>query len=139
MHENLRDHKHLTKSSSDRSFGLVFAAFFLIVALLPLWHGHSMRIWAGWVALVFFVFAIFLPFVLAPLNRLWARIGLVLHGIVSPIALAVLFYCFVAPIGIVMHLSGKKLLHLDFDHAAQSYWVERNPPGPDAESLRNQF
>lgn len=139
MHENLRDHKHLTKRSSDRSFGLVFTAFFLIVTLLPLWHGHSIRIWAAWVALVFLVFAIFLPFVLAPFNRLWAGIGQLLHGIVSPAALTVLFYGVVTPIGIVMRLSGKELLHLGFDRAARSYWVERNPPGPNAESLRDQF
>jgi hypothetical protein len=139
MHENLRDYSHITKYSSNRSFGLVFTTFFLIVSLLPLWYGNSMRIWAGWIALLFFVAAIFLPSVLSPLNHLWARIGQLLHRIVSPIVLAVLFYSVVVPIGIVIRMSGKKLLQLNFDRTARSYWVARNPPGPNADSLRNQF
>ena len=34
------------KPSSNRTFGLVFAAFFALVALLPLVRGHAVRRWA---------------------------------------------------------------------------------------------
>ncbi len=38
---------------SNRSFGLVFAGFFAIIALLPLIHGGALRWWGLTVAAVF--------------------------------------------------------------------------------------
>lgn len=139
MHENFQNYKQPAKNSSDRSFGLVFAAFFMIVAVLPLRHGQSVRIWAVGASLAFCVLAVFVPTILAPFNRLWAKFGLLLHGIVSPVALAILFYGVVTPVGFIMRLSGNDPLRLRFDRSARSYWIERAPPGPDAKSLKNQF
>ena len=126
-------------SSSDRNFGFVFAVFFLIVAMLPLLHGHEIKYWAAGLSVIFGVLSLLIPAVLAPLNYCWYRFGMLLHNIVSPITLAVLFYCVVMPTGLMMRLLGKDPLRLRFDHAANSYWIERTPPGPDAESLKNQF
>ena len=139
MHEHLRQHDLAQKGSSNRSFGLLFAAFFLIIALLPLLHNHGVRLWAVCASLVFCAISLAVPAILAPLNRLWTKFGVLLHNIVSPIALAILFYSIVTPIGLVMRLLGKDPLHLSFDPGATSYWIERIPPGPDAESLKNQF
>lgn len=139
MHEHIRHHEQASEGSSDRSFGLVFAALFLVVALLPLLQGHSVRLWAMGVSLSFGAIAFAIPATLAPLNRLWTKFGLLLHSIVSPIALGILFYGVVTPTGLVMRLLGKDLLRMRFDRSAASYWVERTPPGPDAESFKNQF
>lgn len=114
-------------------------AFFLIIALVPLLNGHSVRIWAVSVSLAFGAIALITPIMLAPLNRIWTKFGLLLHSIVSPIALAILFYGIVTPTGLAMRLLGKDPLRLRFDPIVPSYWIERTPPGPDAESLKNQF
>jgi hypothetical protein len=42
----MQDDKHPIKGSSDRSFGLVFAAFLLLVALAPLRHGEPVPTWS---------------------------------------------------------------------------------------------
>jgi hypothetical protein len=127
------------QGSSNLTFGLVFAVFFLIVGLLPLLHGHSMRIWALPVAAGFLVTALIMPSVLAPLNRLWTRFGQLLHRIVSPIALGILFFGVVTPTGLLMRLFGKDSLRLRLDKNAASYWIVRTPPGPEPESQTNQF
>ena len=31
------------------------------------------------------------------------------------------------------------LLNLEWDYEADTYWVERDPPGPSPESIKNQF
>ncbi len=139
MHEHTPRHTTPAPSSSDRSFGMVFTAFFAIVGLLPLLNGHGMRSWALGLAALFLLLALAVPRTLAPANRLWTKFGLLLHRIVSPVALGVLFFCVVTPTGILMRLFGKDLLRLRFDPAARSYWIERKPSGPDAESLKNQF
>jgi hypothetical protein len=139
MLEGLPRKHNIKNGSSDRTFGLVFAAFFLVIGLLPLLHGHVLRIWALLLAVAFLVVAMISPVILSPLNRLWTRFGLLLHSIVSPVALAILFYGVVTPTGLLMRLFGKAPLCLRLDKDAASYWIERTPPGPEPESLKYQF
>jgi hypothetical protein len=88
---------------------------------------------------VFLALALLAPASLGPFNRIWAKFGQLLHRIVSPVALAILYYCVVTPTGLLLRLLGKDVLRLHFDKAAASYWIPRTPPGPAAESLKNQF
>ena len=139
MHEHTPRHTSQIQSSSDRSFGFVFAAVFLIIALYPLLHASGIRIWAVVISGLFLLLAALVPQILAPANRLWTKFGMLLHRIVSPLALGVLFFLVVTPTGLLMRLFGKDPLRLRFDPAADSYWIKRDPPGPAADSLHNQF
>ena len=76
---------------------------------------------------------------LAPFNALWFRFGLLLHRVVSPVILALLFFTTVAPVGLLMRAFGKDPLRLKKDRAADSYWILREPPGPSPESMKQQF
>src|SRR3989304_4242440 len=124
---------------SNRSLGLVLAAFFAIMGLLPLLFGDALRLWALAVGAVFLLAALAFPAVLAPLNRVWTKFGLLLHKVVSPIVLGIMFYLVVTPTGLLMRLFGKDSLRLKLDRQLGSYWIERTPPGPAPESLKDQF
>jgi hypothetical protein len=137
-HENLVREQHV-EPSSDRAFGLVVAGVFLLVALGPLRHGHAPRWWAFAVATVFALIALLQPVLLARLNLLWRKLGLLLGKVVSPIALAILFYGVITPLAVVMRLTGKDPLRLKLDPDADTYWISRNPPGPPPNSMNNQF
>lgn len=138
-HEFRAPEQEVVKISSERSFGFVFAGFFTIVAAFS-WYlgGHR---WPYYLAagLAFLVVALVVPRVLAPLNKLWAKFGLLLHMIISPLILAMLFYVFITPIGFLMRLTGKDPMRRSFEPAAKSYWIDRDPPGPKPESFKNQF
>ncbi len=127
------------QGSSDRSFGIVFAVVFALIGLLPLVFGHPVRLWALAIGAGFLVVALVVPRVLSPLNRLWLRFGLLLHKIVSPLVLGIMFFLVITPIGLLMRAVGKDLLRLKFDKRSSSYWIERLPPGPPPESLKDQF
>jgi len=127
------------KPSSDRSFGLVIATFFLIVGFWPLVRAEPMRWWALGVAAVFVVLALSWTAALAPFNKAWIKLGILLYRIVSPVVMAVLFYVTVTPIGVLMRMLGKDPLRLQRDPDAASYWIHRTPPGPAPESMKNQF
>ena len=64
------------KVGSDRNFGLVLAAGFTLIALLPLLHGGNFRAWAIIVATIFLVPAIFVsplaPSSEPPMVQIWA-------------------------------------------------------------------
>jgi hypothetical protein len=130
---------HDVKASSDRSFGSVFTAVFLIVSLWPLLSGGPLRWWSLIVAAVFLLVTLFAPVFLALPNRLWLRFGLLLNRIISPVVLAFLFYVVVTPMGLLMRMFGKDNLRLHRSSADESYWIKRDPPGPKPDSLNNQF
>jgi hypothetical protein len=129
----------ITEGSSNRSFGIIFAILFAVVGLLPLYSGSSVRSWSLVTCTVFLLCALFLPSVLAPLNRAWSWFGLQLHKIVSPIVLGIMFFLVITPIGLAMRAFGKDPLRLKFDKVSNSYWIERMPPGPLPESFKDQF
>lgn len=137
-HENLIREEHV-EGSSDRTFGLVMAAAFVVVACWPLLSRAGVRWWAIAIAAVFAVLSLARPALLSGLNRQWMKLGLLLGKIVSPIALGVLFYAVLTPMGFVIRALGKDPLKLKFDPAAESYWQRRTPPGPPPDSMTNQF
>jgi hypothetical protein len=62
-----------------------------------------------------------------------------MYKVVNPLVMGLMFYLCVAPIGIFMKLLGKDPLRLKYDRQVNSYWIERRPPGPAPETMRNQF
>ena len=124
---------------SDRSFGFVFAAAGAVIGLLPLRRGGSVRWWALAAGGVFLLLAIAMPGVLQPLNRAWFQFGLLLGKIVNPIVLSLLFFFLFTPAAVLFRLFGKDLLRLKPVPGAKSYWIQRQPPGPDGESMSAQF
>lgn len=137
-HEDL-SRAQTVKASSDRFFGMTFFAVFLIIALWPLLAQGAVRPVALGIALAFLAVSLAAPAWLAPLNRLWLKFGELLHRITSPIILGVMFFGVITPVGWLMRLAGKDLLRMKFDRDAPSYWIRREPPGPDKTSLKRQF
>jgi len=139
MHELTHKYSAEIKNSSDRAFGLVFSAVFTLISLYPLIGGGAIRVWSLAAASLFLALALSAPSVLSHANQLWTKFGELLHHIVSPVALGIVFFLAVLPIGLLMRLFGKDPLRLKIDRNASSYWINRDPPGPAAESLNNQF
>ncbi len=138
IHEDL-ERRQEVKAGSERGFGLVFTAVFAIVALWPLLAGGGVRWWAAALAGVFAFAAVAAPKALAPLSRLWFRFGLVLHKVVNPLVMGLLFFSTVTPMALALRLFGKDPLNRRFDADAETYWIERDPAGPAPETMRNQF
>ena len=138
IHENLSRQDEV-KIGSNRSFGFVFTVVFAVVGALPLLDGEFVRWWAFVVAGLFLAVSLFVPRLLKPLNKLWFRFGLLLHKIVTPVIMGLLFFTTITPIALFIRLTGKDPLRLRFDPDAKSYWIERDPPGPEPETMRYQF
>jgi Saxitoxin biosynthesis operon protein SxtJ len=136
-HEDL-SRTHEVRASSNRSFGWVFTAVFMVVAVSPLLSGGALRWWSLLVSAGVALITVAAPRLLALPNRLWQRFGLLLNRIISPVALAILFYAVLTPLGTLLRLLGKDSMRLRRD-SGTSYWIKRDPPGPKPESLNHQF
>ena len=138
LHENL-EARHEPGGSTDMGFGLVMAAFFAVVALLPLRAGHPVRLWALGAAACLLALALARPSLLHVPNLMWGRLGLLLGKVVNPIVLSLMFYLVFTPAALCLRLAGKDLLRLKKQRNCKSYWIPRDPPGPPPESMRLQF
>ena len=127
------------RTSSDRAFGVVFSGVFTVIGLWPLLGGGPPRWWSLVVAAVLVALAWLRPLWLAPLNRWWTRFGLLLHRIVSPIIMGVLFFAVITPFGLGWRLVRRDPMSLRFDSEASTYWIRREPPGPPPASIERQF
>jgi hypothetical protein len=145
FHEDF-SRKEEVKGSSDRSFGLtvggILAAIAVVRTLLHMWHGTAagaFEMALGGIGLVLIGFGLVAPARLAPLNRAWTKLGLILFKVVNPVVLGLIYLTTIGPIGLLMRLTGRDLLSLKIDRQAASYWVVREPPGPAPETMVDQF
>ncbi len=125
--------------ASNRSVGIVLACVFGMIGAWPLLNNAPSRSWALGLACGLIVLALVMPRALTPVAWLWLGLGRVLHMIVSPLILFLLYVFTVIPTGFYLKLTGKDPLRLKRDPGATSYWIKRDPPGPDPASLPLQF
>jgi len=123
------------KIGSNRSFGIVFFVFFLLISLYPLLHGADAKLWLLIVSVIFLFLGLINSRILTPLNKIWFKIGIILGKIVSPIIMGIIYFLIVTPIGLIMKLFGKDLLNLKYENK-NSYWIEK--AGPKSK-MKNQF
>ncbi len=124
---------------SDRSFGTVFVVFFAALAFYGWTKGATWFVWPLSLSVITAVLTLLLPQVLRPFNRLWMRLAEVLHHIVSPLVLGLMFFALITPTAYVIRAIGRDAMKRKSEPALKSYWIERSPPGPDPASLPNQF
>jgi len=123
------------KISSNRSFGIVFFVFFLLVSFYPLINEENIRYWSLYISLIFLILGLINSKILSPLNRIWFKFGIFLGKIISPIVMGIIFFLVVTPIGLLMRILKKDLLNLKFNKD-RSYWIEKTEP---KSKMKNQF
>ncbi|MGE0526352.1 MAG: hypothetical protein AB7P49_04755 [Bdellovibrionales bacterium] len=128
-----------TPSRFCRDFGFLVA---FVVAGFGVWSpvsGVSIRWPYLIVAVAVLGTTLIYPPLLRPLAGLWRALALLMHMLVSPVVLFILYYCVLASVGLVLSAVGWDPLRLKKEGKVTSYWVERDPPGPSPDSFKRQF
>ena len=115
-----------SKISSNKSFGIIFFLFFLIISFWPLLHDENFRIWSFVLSIIFLFLGLINSKLLAPLNIVWYKFGILLGSIIAPIVMFAVFFIVVTPIGFFMRLIGKDLLRKKYDKNIKTYWIKCN-------------
>ena len=76
---------------------------------------------------------------LAPLNAVWTLLGRLLHKVMSPLVLGVLYFLVITPFAFLFRLLKRDPLHLKISKDAESYWIRRDPEKQPGKSMVNQF
>lgn len=123
---------------SNRSFGWTFTVFFAIVGLLPLLKGNPARTPALAACAVVGIITLLKPSLLRPFNRIWMMFGGLLHRVMNPVILGLLFFVFISPFAVMARLFGWRPLPLGFEPGASTYWTVRSADAASS-SMDHQF
>ena len=123
------------KIGTNKSFGIVFFLFFLIVAIFPLLNDGGIRTWSVIISIIFLILGLFNSRILTPLNKIWFKLGILLGNFVSPIVMGIVFFVIVTPTSLIMKVLGKNLLNLKKGNK-KTYWIERSVI---KSKMKNQF
>ena len=134
MHENL-NHSEV-KQGSERSFGFVFAIVFLAISFYLIAKDQNIYLLTISISVIFFLLAIFKPFLLRKPNILWFHFGKFLNSIISPFVMAIIFFVIVTPTGLIMRMLKKDILNKKFDKSKKNYWQASKT---HLSSMKDQF
>ncbi len=123
------------KKSSSKSFGYLFFAIFLALAVWVYVKNQNLNYWLIGTSVVFLVLTLIKSKLLDVLNDLWIKFGELLGKIIAPIVMSIVFFLIVTPIGLVLKIVKKDLLKLKFNND-KSYWIEKSKT---IESMDKQF
>ena len=125
------------KPPSDRSTGLVLAAALFLVAVA--YREHAIVLWpAGFVAASLLVTSLWAPSRLKPLTAAWFKLSMLLHRVVNPVIMFVIFAFVFVPAGLVMRIWSDPLRsHRRGD--TSTYWIDCSSENAKSSSMKHQF
>jgi hypothetical protein len=116
---------------------LVLAGAAVIAAVV--WRHSPIVPWAALgVAVVLSALGMMAPGVLKPVNLIWFRLGMLLHRIVNPIIMLLMFAVFFVPAGYIMRLWHDPLRSVRASDSP-TYWIARESGAERAGSMTDQF
>jgi hypothetical protein len=124
---------------TNKTFGCFFGFVFTIIAIYLFYHNMLLFAFSfAFVAALFIFLAFFQSNLLLPFNVLWAKLGLLLGNIVSPIILGVIFFLLISPVAIFTRIFGRDILRLK-SKSLPTYWIDRKDFNPEEASFRKQY
>lgn len=123
FHETLQG-KRIPQPGSNRGFGVAMASVCVVIAIVSLWIGSDYGYFWLAAAAALALLAGFSEQTLGPLNRLWFKLGRLLHRVVSPILMGATFFGVITPVGLLMRAVGRGPLSLKISPSEKSYWEE---------------
>ena len=134
MHENINNSE--IKQGSERSFGFVFTIIFVAISFYLITKDKNIYLLTISISILFFLLAVFKPFLLKKPNILWFHFGKFLNSIISPLVMAIIFLVIVTPTGLIMRILKKDILNKKFDKSKKNY---RHASKTHLSKMKDQF
>jgi hypothetical protein len=126
----------MQNKSSNKSFGIVFFLFFLILGLWPLSSGGKISIFLMITSFLFLFLGLTNSKFLTVPNKIWIKFGIIMGSFVSPIVLLIFYSTIFLPMGILIKIFKKDILRLKIEkNPEHSYWIDKE----DKSDIKDQF
>ena len=120
---------------SNKNFGIVFSIFFFIIFLYFYFYDEINFI-SLFLSIVFLAITFLKPALFHYPNLFWAKLGILLGFIISPIIMLIIYIFVFIPTGVIFKFLKIDLLNNKIDKDSESYWKTRKE---DIQNLKNQF
>ena len=77
-------------------------------------------------AFIILLSGLLVPVVIKPLFIAFSYLGFVLGWVMTRVILSLLYYLVFTPVGLILKLTGKKVLDTSFRSEQKSYWIKRD-------------
>ncbi len=124
---------------SDRLTGLSLVIVFTMPIFWVWLKTDKLWLWTLPIAIVIAILAMWSPKRLAPLNRIFHLVTGNVHEVFSSIALMIIFFALVTPMGIALRLIRRNPMPLRKDGSRSSYWINSETPKSWSDYFRDQF
>mgnify|MGYP006288607973 CR=1 FL=1 len=120
MQEN---NKPTTKTLREFGFLVGGVGSGLFGLVLPLIKGHALP-WQPWlIGSILAILGVLLPQSLAPIYRLWMKLGLMLGWINSRIILSIVFFVIITPMALLMKLLNRDTMNRQWELQRSTYRI----------------
>ena len=120
--------KYLTKEKDMeeiRKFSFRLALALNILGFIMFYREKNHFIWFTGIGCLSLIFAIVCPKTLIPIKKILDNVILYIGRLINVISLIIVFYLIFTPMGMLLRLFRKDLLHKKIDSSATSYWIKR--------------
>jgi hypothetical protein len=141
-HHELYSARDIQAGPSNRNFGYTVGAVLCLIGLYRWWFHAASAVSTPLIAsvgLILIASAFATPNLLAPFNRAWTKLGLLLARAMNPVVMFVIFAVAIMPFAFVMRLFGRDALRLKLDPAAKTYWITRERVQEAESNMKDQF
>lgn len=122
--------------TSERKFGMFFSFVFFIVSIYLFSLNNLTYIITFLISLFLIFLSLFFSSYLKFPNYLWMKIGQILHFLVSPLIMFLIFIVTFYPIGLFLKLFKIDIININYNKKINSYWIERSK---DINSLKKMY
>lgn len=105
-----------------RRFGLLVGGAFVVLGAVFLWRGRGAWPYLAGPGGALMLLGLVAPRALAPVERAWMKLSLVLSVVMTHVILTLTFVFVITPVGLVRKLFVRDPLRLRADPARASYW-----------------
>lgn len=118
-----------------RKFGLTLFCAMGFLGGLVLWRKGDTGFFFWGMGIMILLAGLIKPRLLGSIHKGWMGISFLTSFFVTHLILALMYYVFFTPMGLVIKALGKDLLRLKHDEDVKSYWIRR----PRTEFVRERY
>ena len=112
------------KRFSEKSFGLLLSFIAILFFLYPLINNEKPNYYFLATSALLLIVALFYSKILKYPALLWYKLGLILHKILSPIILFIVYFFSIVIVGLIMKVFRRDTLKKKYDKNIKSYWIK---------------
>lgn len=130
--------EHSTRRKS-LEFGLTVGIAFIALTAMLFRLGNEAYPYTLGVGIALILAGLASPRLLGPVQRLWMGASTAVGWVMTRVVLSAVFFGVITPIGLALRLFGKKLLDVEIDKSAATYWRGREDAAFDRGRCESQY